>query len=252
MENERKYCVYKYTNVVNGKIYVGLTGTSLTKRAGNGEHYKGCNHFYEAIKKYGWDAFTPEILEDGLTLEEANQREQYYIATLHSDDHDIGYNINPGGACGPVTEQTKRLISEKAKERLCDPKNNPMYGKHISEEAKRAIARGGRLRTGANNPRYHIQYTEEMRKRASDIMYRMQEEEPDKFQRIVDAARRAAIGNKRRAKRVRCIDTGEEWESCTAAANSIGVSVGSLCSHINGRRAKTCRGRRYEYVDNEV
>ena len=65
---ENNYKVYKYTNLINGKVYIGQTKTSLIKRAGsNGERYKGCRHFYLAISKYGWENFIPTILKNNLT-----------------------------------------------------------------------------------------------------------------------------------------------------------------------------------------
>lgn len=73
------YKIYKYTNLINGKIYIGQTKNSLEKRALNGTNYKGSRYFYNAIQKYGWNNFIPEILEDGLSLDKANIREEYYI-----------------------------------------------------------------------------------------------------------------------------------------------------------------------------
>ena len=48
-------------------------------------------------------------------------------------------------------------------------------------------------------------------------------------------------------KRVRCVDTGEEYESITFAAKSIGVTQGSLSAHLLGIN-RTCKGMRFEYV----
>ena len=48
-------------------------------------------------------------------------------------------------------------------------------------------------------------------------------------------------------KRVRCIDTGTEYESITFAAKTIGVSQGSLSDHLLGRN-RTCKGMTFEYA----
>lgn len=48
-------------------------------------------------------------------------------------------------------------------------------------------------------------------------------------------------------KRVRCLDTGVEYESITTAAKSIGVSQGSLSAHLLGWN-HSCKGMRFEYV----
>ena len=48
-------------------------------------------------------------------------------------------------------------------------------------------------------------------------------------------------------KRVRCVETGEEYESITFAARSIGVTQGSLSAQLLGI-SRTCKGMRFEYV----
>ena len=57
----------------------------------------GLGHFYNAINKYGWDAFTHEIIADGLTLQQASEWEQKLIEQYDSTNPDKGYNIAKGG-----------------------------------------------------------------------------------------------------------------------------------------------------------
>jgi group I intron endonuclease len=102
-ENKNIYKVYKYTNLINGKIYIGQTMESIEMRAGhNGYKYRKCPYFYNAIKKYGWDNFTVEILQDNLTHEQANEFEVNYIKLFNSQDPNIGYNISDGGNTNSV------------------------------------------------------------------------------------------------------------------------------------------------------
>lgn len=77
MEDEHKFTVYKHTNKINGKIYVGITGVGVYNRWGkNGVNYlrDKCRFSY-AIRKYGWGNFTHEILFENLTREDACQKE---------------------------------------------------------------------------------------------------------------------------------------------------------------------------------
>ena len=69
MQEERNYCVYAHTNLINGKMYIGISGDDPRKRWVRG--YKGSTRFYNAIQKYGWDNFDHVILVDELTKEEA-------------------------------------------------------------------------------------------------------------------------------------------------------------------------------------
>ena len=63
----KTYTIYKHTNIINNKSYIGQTCQDVKKRWGNGLGYKTCPIFYQAILKYGWDNFTHEILEENLT-----------------------------------------------------------------------------------------------------------------------------------------------------------------------------------------
>ena len=57
-----KYCVYKITNKLNGKIYIGMSKNLENRWSSNGIHYKNSKRFYNAIQKYGWDNFEKIVL----------------------------------------------------------------------------------------------------------------------------------------------------------------------------------------------
>lgn len=83
-----------YTNRVNGKVYIGRTCQTLERRAGaQGNNYKSCHKFWNAIQKYGWDNFVPSILLDNLTFKEAALKEIEFINEYKSTDIKYGYNI---------------------------------------------------------------------------------------------------------------------------------------------------------------
>ena len=84
-----------HKNKINGKVYIGQTKQSLKNRWSNGYGYRECPKFWRAIQKYGWDNFEHIILEQGLTLDEANNKEQYYIKKYDAIAN--GYNISIGG-----------------------------------------------------------------------------------------------------------------------------------------------------------
>lgn len=82
MEQENYGYVYKITNNLDGKIYVGLRGSSRFD-----ESYWGSGvHITRAIRKHGVENFSREILEWCKSKEELNQREIYWIAELNSQD----------------------------------------------------------------------------------------------------------------------------------------------------------------------
>lgn len=151
MEEKIKiYKVYKHTlpKEISGKendmVYIGITckENPLDRWGANGIHYKYNEHFSRAISKYSWQNFKHEVLFDGLTKEEAEELEIVLIAEYNSTNDKFGYNkANGGNSIGKHTERTRSIISEKAKKRLKNPENNPMYGKHHSEETKNKISK---------------------------------------------------------------------------------------------------------------
>ena len=91
---DNNYCIYKHTNLINNKIYIGQTCQLPEKRFGkNGRGYKSCTYFYRAIECYGWNNFKHEILETNLTANEADVLEKKYIAKYKSNNFEYGYNL---------------------------------------------------------------------------------------------------------------------------------------------------------------
>lgn len=103
-----KYSIYCYTNTINGKKYIGQS-KDITHRC-QPSNYKGCTKFYNAIQKYGWENFTREILEEDLTLDEANFLEQHYISLY--DTITSGYNLKTGGLNCEYSETSLQKMSE--------------------------------------------------------------------------------------------------------------------------------------------
>ena len=73
---EKKWCIYKHTNIINGKSYIGITSLKLSDRwRSDGKGYKHSRCFYNAIQKYGWNNIKHEIIECDLTKEKADKEE---------------------------------------------------------------------------------------------------------------------------------------------------------------------------------
>ena len=95
--------IYKTTNLINGKIYIGQTIRS------NYSNYYGSGKLVNyAIDKYGLSAFEKEILCECFNRKELNEKEIYWIANLSACNLNIGYNIADGGKGGFTTSHTKK------------------------------------------------------------------------------------------------------------------------------------------------
>lgn len=134
--NDKCYVVYKHTNLINNKCYIGMTRQNPPKkRWKNGTTYKNNKHFTNAINLYGWNNFSHEILFYGLTKEEAELKEIELIAHYKSNQQEFGYNIANGGNCkGTVSEVTKKKLSDAH------------MGKKLSPEHIEKIRENGRKR----------------------------------------------------------------------------------------------------------
>jgi group I intron endonuclease len=132
---KKEYFVYMHTSP-SGKRYIGITCCAINRRWQNGYGYV-TQPFYRAIKKYGWDNFTHEILADNLTAEEAGELEQKYIAKYQSNNRKYGYNVMPGGEVGfHLSEEHKKKIGSANA-----GKKNGMYGHRYTDEEKQRIAK---------------------------------------------------------------------------------------------------------------
>ena len=85
--------IYKTTNLITGKFYIGKRQKSTFDK-----YYYGSGKYISAsIAKYGKENFTREILEWCETVDELNEKERYWIKFLDARNLEIGYNIAEGG-----------------------------------------------------------------------------------------------------------------------------------------------------------
>ena len=133
------YKIYLITNLENKKQYVGITKFSITERFY--QHTKRGFILTEAIKKYGEDKFSIELIEEVDTAERAYELEQSYIKEYNSKVP-YGYNITDGGDGifgWEATEEYRQECSERVKQ-LHKEKKVGMYGKRHSDETKRKMS----------------------------------------------------------------------------------------------------------------
>lgn len=164
-----KMIIYKATNQINGKVYIGQTVNNLKQR--KDRHIYDSNsscgyHLHQAIRRHGADNFRWEVLCCCFTVEGLNEMEVYFIALY--DSFKSGYNMTTGGLNCRMSNETKAKIgkaglgrkhskatkqkmskwrigikySEATKQKISEAtsgKNNWCYGKHHSKEHKERI-----------------------------------------------------------------------------------------------------------------
>ena len=97
------WTIYCHTHVESGRRYIGLTKKTMKQRwnqhilNAKSKTGKGCQHFWNAIKKYGKDAFSHQVLSVSLTVEEGNWFEKFWILMFDTTDVEKGFNLSKGG-----------------------------------------------------------------------------------------------------------------------------------------------------------
>ena len=162
--------IYKITNNINGKAYIGQTVQPFKRRLS--QHRENRKSLISlAIKKYGWENFTAEILEECHTSEELDERERYYIAFFNTVTPN-GYNLTDGSNHCTASEETRRKQSEAAKRRFQnqaerDKISRKLNGRTDSDEVKAHKSAAQKKRYAENLDACQIQ-SEGLRRRFSD------------------------------------------------------------------------------------
>lgn len=147
----KTWTVYVHTNNENNKKYVGITSKPNPEHRWNkGNGYKENTYFHSAIQKYGWDGFSHTILFEGLTNEQAIEKEKLLIKEWNTQDRRYGYNMTSGGegtpGCHPSDETRQKLSFARRKENLSEEtlkrRSESLKGRSFSDEHKRKIGRG--------------------------------------------------------------------------------------------------------------
>jgi group I intron endonuclease len=142
MIKERIFEIYKITNIINNKVYVGITNQGYKTR-----WYKHCSDairdcgfpLHLAMQKHGIANFKIEVIDIANTIQELKDKEKYWISHYNSNNREIGYNLTEGGdgTFGRKhSEETKEKIRQKVYSRVKNGtflrvENNPHLEKEI-------------------------------------------------------------------------------------------------------------------------
>lgn len=156
--------IYITTNNINNKKYIGqrkIQNNSEDKTyLGSGTILKN------AIKKYGRDNFTREIIAFAHTKDELDNLEEYYISLYNATTSEDYYNIHAGGKGGSkFAGWSEERLNEfkKLKSQIASGKNNPRYGVVCSNETKE------RIRQARLNSKNTIFQSEEFLRKMSQV-----------------------------------------------------------------------------------
>jgi len=241
--------VYKLTNRINGKGYVGQTTQTLSDRLKAHKCLKTnkCPYLKNAIQKYGFDNFYVNVLSLASSKDELDGLEQKFIKE-HDTMHPNGYNLRSGGQQGgPMSEESRKKLSESSKGRkhtqetkdklstLFSGSKHPMFGKHHSDETKKKLSA---INRGSNNPRFGKPRTKEVKEKIS-IKAKA---------RGVDGTRVAVEVCK---KSIICVETNKVYGSVAEASRDLGnTGTSNICKVLKGK-SKSVKGFTFKYYDTQ-
>lgn len=246
------YTVYKATCIINGKLYIGITGNPFDVRQKqhfyDGGRVKPKSVFARAIKKHGRDAFLWVLIAEQLSKEEAEQLEIELIARYRELGY-ILYNVAPGGSAPflgvPFTEEHRRNISLG--------KKGVRSGPFLAAMAKRRgvrfsgsalanvrIANAYSILCVTDGRRYQsiVQAASVYGVSRSAISQCCKNGTPTKsglFFRSESAPRSSAITQ--RQKRVVCLDDGQVYDSVLSASAHYNICPPDISSVCQGDAA---------------
>ena len=252
--------IYKTTNLLNGKIYIGQDKNNNPNYLGSGTLIKN------AIKKYGKSNFKKEILYECSTIDELNEKEKFFISEYKSTNKNIGYNIAIGGSDGCMlnrkhTNETKKKMSLSAMgKKKTDEHRKKLSiankGRKMSIEEKRKRSESSVLKGKKKSP-----LSVEIKKKISESKKnkKLSKETKEKmtFSRLGE--KNPFYGKKhdenfllKKRKPIIQLDENDrpinEWKSIRDASEKLDIYESGICAVLKGRY-KTCGGFKFKYKD---
>jgi group I intron endonuclease len=247
--------VYKITNNVNGKVYIGQ---SINIKNRWKDHIYALNRkdsscvlLQRAWNKYKQESFSFEILEL-CTEDELDDVEVKYIDIYDAINN--GYNIESGGNKNKhLSEETKqklreshlgKVASNETRKKMSESRTgekNPMYGQTHSEEARRKISEAKKGKPGY--PR--TDYQKECARLAN-----LGKEVSEETRKKISEANKGNIPHNKNLKQVYCIELNKVFENASSAGKELNIRSGNIiacCEHTR----KTCGGCHWMYVDTD-
>ena len=235
--------IYKITNTLNGKAYIGQSQNVCDRIKAHRRKSRKLV-INRAIQKYGIESFIFEVL---IYCEkyELDEYEKKMIA-INNTISPNGYNIDEGGKDRHVSESTKIKLSEKMKGRYVGV-NNPFYGKSHSEDAKAIISNANKGKVISDEHKKILSESSSSRK--GELAHWYGKEPPFKG-KLHSLSSKKKIGDAERGELNHCsvpvIVFGVRYVCQSDASKAIGIPLNTLRYRIISNSEKYVE---YQYAD---
>ena len=161
--------IYEFVNNINQKVYVGQAVDYKQRIRNHKFNLKQDKntHFYNALKKYGWENFSINIIEE-CEANELNEREVYWISEKKSL-YPNGYNLLEGGNQARHNDITKQKISNgrkgiKFSESHIENLRKSHLGYIMPEEQKKKISKSNKGKVVSEETKRKLKYKQPHRR----------------------------------------------------------------------------------------
>lgn len=262
-------CIYKITNVLTGKIYIGQTAGTIEHRfkehkrnAKNGVPY----YLYKAMRKYGEENFEIQELKH-CDDSELNKKERYWISLLDSCNN--GYNMTLGGegrlkyryqelAQAYIELGSERAVCEKfcyapvTVQKACESNNieilpsgsttKMQWDSGLRENQREQMRKLGKSLKGKKLSQEHRQKLSE-----SKMGKYCGENNPMYGKNFSEEHKEKLSQNSAWAKPVKCIETNMVYSSACKAAKAVGLKSSAGVSKCCINEQKTAGGYHWQF-----
>ena len=277
--------IYKYTNKINGKQYIGQTIRTFESR--HKDHLRANSTYFDrALSKYGEDNFDWEIIYEASDADELNQKEMELIQK-HNTLSPNGYNVTLGGNSFngySHTPETRMKISKaikafyKRNPNHLRGENNPLYGIKWSDEQKLEMSKiKKRFWDGNDEAREEMSRIKKRHYKENPELARLKSKQTKEWiakngsprkgkkhteesrakmskalkgRKMSDDAKRKISENNARKRKVINLDTGEVFDTLQSASEFVGKNKSGISNACRGAQSM-CGGYRWAYLDEQ-
>lgn len=204
---DKKYYVYLTTDSINNKKYIGYHYGDI-----NDNYFGSGKKITEAIKNFGIENFNKQILEICSTSQECFEREKFWIKYYNAVESEDFYNIDRGGEGGWIGAH--------------------LYWKENKDKQEQILEKARAI--GSSKPKTHKQI-EASKRNLENAQQFWKQHNKEHLELLKNIQPKAAEARK---KKVRCITTGEIFESVHAAEVKYNIYKGGVSRCALGKSKK--------------
>ncbi|MDY4819834.1 MAG: NUMOD3 domain-containing DNA-binding protein [Bacilli bacterium] len=264
MDNNNIYKVYCLTLKQDNRKYFGCTKNTLKHRWNKGKGHSYGGKMQKAIKEYGWDSFSHELIKDNLSEEEAFSLEEKLIKEFKTQNELYGFNSSSGGKSSAKgctrSDETKLKVALKTKglkrsDEFRENQRKRMTGRTVAETTKQKIREvnlGKKLsdetkqkislaNSGKPNAMKGKTYSEEFKKKCSQA---------HKGHITSEETKKKLRTNNPNCKPIICIETGVVYSSVHEASRILNIDFRLISGVVRGV-TKSTNKLHFKYIEKE-